>query len=319
MAIELPDLLAYRATYQSEGIEWPLKTVPQVKGGLLTQLPSSAGNKTGWPHNEQVDPELYREKAHWPKLTIVTPSYQQAEFLERTIRSVLLQNYPNLEYIIIDGGSTDGSVAVIQKYAPWLSFWESTRDHGQGHAINKGFSLASGNYYGWINSDDYYLSMAFCKVLSTFQQTRAAFVYGYALNFIEEEKRFGKPSIMEPLLDYFIRIPTLAQPACFWCKSIHQPVWEALHCALDYELWLRMVKGNKRKLIRQPLAVAVQHNEAKTHNPDVKAKWEQDHLLICDESAYGSVPTWNRIIFLYRLRSKIYKWFRLNENDWYNH
>jgi glycosyltransferase involved in cell wall biosynthesis len=311
MGIELPDLLSYRADYQSEGVDWPLKTISFQKEGLLSRLPHFAGNKTGWPWDEQVDPNIFGRRDEWPRLTIVTPSYNQADFLETTIRSVLLQNYPNLEYIIIDGGSTDGSADIIRKYTPWLSFWESKKDRGQGHAINKGFSLASGRYYAWINSDDHYLPGSFFKVTGQFHKTGAAFIYGYVSNFVKEKAQFDRPTTMAPLLDYFIRIPTLAQPACFWRSTIHQPIWEALHCSLDYELWLRLVKGNKRKIMKQPLAVAVIHEDAKTSDPKMKDKWEEDHLRICGESAHGSVNNWDKIMRLHRIRMKIYRWLRL--------
>jgi glycosyltransferase involved in cell wall biosynthesis len=94
--------------------------------------------------------------SRWPRISIVTPSLNQANYLEETIRSVLLQGYPNIEYIIIDGGSTDESVEIIKKYEKWLSFWISEPDKGQSHAINKGFSKASGEIYAYINSDDLY-------------------------------------------------------------------------------------------------------------------------------------------------------------------
>jgi glycosyltransferase involved in cell wall biosynthesis len=90
----------------------------------------------------------------WPRISIVTPSYNQAEFIEETIRSILLQGYPNLEYIVMDGGSTDESVHIIKKYERWFAYWVSECDRGQVHAINKGFSRASGVIYNWINSDD---------------------------------------------------------------------------------------------------------------------------------------------------------------------
>ncbi|WP_316759868.1 glycosyltransferase family 2 protein [Pedobacter aquatilis] len=271
--------------------------------GLLKLLPKVIC-KTGWPWIEETDPGSYATNITWPKLTIVTPSYNQGNFLEQTIRSVLLQNYPNLEYIIIDGGSTDNTTEILEKYSPWISYWQSEKDSGQGHAINLGFSIASGDYYAWINSDDYYLPNTFYNVVNCFVKTNPRFIYGYAYNYYTEESRYELVKQI-PLLDYFLRIPVLAQPSCFWKKSIHQPIWEELSCSIDYELWLRIIKGNSRKLLRQPLSVANIHKAAKTSDANMGKAWQKDHLLICGEEGHGEVKEWNKIIFLKRLYTSI--------------
>jgi glycosyltransferase involved in cell wall biosynthesis len=308
MPIDLPSLNHYRSSYLEKGVTYPLPVVVASNNGLLATIPPPPTGKKGWPWTEQTDPVNYNGKAAWPKLTIVTPSYNQGQFLEQTIRAVLLQNYPNLEYIIIDGGSTDNSKQIIEKYAPWLSYWQSEKDRGQGHAINLGFSLASGAYNAWINSDDYYTNGAFVKVIQQFIKTNARFVYGYTLNYIVEEHAFTKPHKVAPFVDYLIRFPSLAQPSCFWDAAIHQPIWESLHCSLDYELWLRIVKGNKRSLIKSPLSVTNVHPDAKTSDLKMKDYWHKDHLLICGEDAHGPVLNWDRLAIINRIRNKFYAW-----------
>lgn len=123
----------------------------------MIDFPTPPVDKRGWPWTNDLttgSPVMANGKT-WPKISIVTPSFNQGQFLEETIRSVLMQNYPNLEYIIIDGGSNDDSVKIIKKYEPWISYWVSEKDNGQAHAINKGLKLCTGEIFNWINSDDY--------------------------------------------------------------------------------------------------------------------------------------------------------------------
>ncbi|MCR8560187.1 glycosyltransferase [Mucilaginibacter sp. BJC16-A38] len=310
MNIPLPSLLQYKKQFSAKGLALPLTVVPAPKDGLLVHLPPPEGQKTGWAWTEETSPSVYGSRAAWPKITIVTPSYNQGQFIEQTIRSVLLQNYPNLEYIIIDGGSNDDTTNILKKYAPWLSYWQSARDRGQGHAINQGFSLATGDIYAWINSDDYYLKHVFFEIAETFLHKTVDFVYGYGLNYEPDNQKFELVKIM-PHLDYFIKMPTLIQPSTFWHAAIHQPIWEELQCALDFELWLRLLKGKKRILIKKPLSVATVHEAAKTFNPEMKEKWEEDHLKIWSERAHGKVYEWKKIVFLNRIRVKLYKLFKL--------
>jgi hypothetical protein len=153
-------LVRHKNNFVNKGLQLPLLTVRYLPAGLLQQLPEVIG-KMGWPWDIEVNSSVYRSHKKWPKITIVVPSYNQAKFLEEAIRSILLQNYPNLELIIMDGGSDDISRDILEKYSPWISYWQSEKDGGQGQAINMGFSIASGNYYGWLNSDDFYNKNAF--------------------------------------------------------------------------------------------------------------------------------------------------------------
>ncbi|HEX3383804.1 MAG TPA: glycosyltransferase, partial [Mucilaginibacter sp.] len=199
----LPDLKEYRRVFESKGVSYPLPIVPVATEGLLSKLPPCPDDQTGWPWTEQTDPAVYKGCTTWPKLTIVTPSYNQGQFIEQTIRSVLLQNYPNLEYIFIDGGSTDQTLEILKKYSSWISYWQSEKDQGQSQAINLGFSLASGHYYAWINSDDYYLENVFGRVIDVFLDTRSKFVYGFGYNYRVDTRKLELVKIM-PFRDFFI-------------------------------------------------------------------------------------------------------------------
>jgi len=119
-------------------------------------LPPPPPGTTGWPWTEESVPLplTMSDGQSWPRLSVITPSFNQGRFLEATLRSVLLQGYPNLEYFVLDGGSTDNSVEILQKYSPWLSYWVSEPDGGQSAAINRGLHMSSGLYTTWINSDD---------------------------------------------------------------------------------------------------------------------------------------------------------------------
>ena len=148
---------------------------------VLPALPPPPAGKTGWPWTEVGDPRSGvrgrrtedgpQTSETWPRLTVVTPSFNQGRFLEATIRSVLLQGYPNLEYMVIDGGSTDESVEVIRKYEPWLTYWVSEKDQGQAHAINKGMVRSTGEILAYLNSDDIYDEGALRRVGEHFVQT----------------------------------------------------------------------------------------------------------------------------------------------------
>jgi len=132
-------------------------------------LPSST--KQGWPWNKEIQdfPETMPDGSPWPKISIVTPSFNQAQYIEETIRSVLLQGYPNLEYIIIDGGSTDGSVEIIKRYEPWLTYWVSEPDYGQTYAIQKGMDITTGVLKNWLNSDDILLAGSLFSLAEAFK------------------------------------------------------------------------------------------------------------------------------------------------------
>ena len=138
----------------------------------LEELPPSPPGKTGWPWTQgsKTLGNAMPDGNSWPKISIVTPSFNQGKYIEETIRSVLLQGYPDIEYIVIDGGSMDASLDIIKKYERWLTYWVSEPDKGQSHAINKGFAKSSGEIYAYINSDDFYCPSAFGTVAPMFEK-----------------------------------------------------------------------------------------------------------------------------------------------------
>lgn len=137
----------------------------------LDDLPSPPRGKRGWPWSAASvqPPDTLLDGSSWPRISIVTPSFNQGQFIEETIRSVLLQGYPDLEYIIIDGGSTDGSVEIIRRYEKGLAYWSSEPDNGAAAGLNKGFRHATGEIFGYLNSDDFYLPGCLRGIAGEFQ------------------------------------------------------------------------------------------------------------------------------------------------------
>ncbi|MCI5140225.1 MAG: glycosyltransferase [Candidatus Electrothrix sp. ATG1] len=227
--------------------------------GLLSLLPEPANVKDGWPWTEGTVLS-WSANVDWPRVTVVTPSYNQGAYIEETIRSVLLQNYPNLEYIIIDGGSDDQTLSIIKKYEPWITHWVSERDGGQAEAINKGFANATGELFAWINSDDYYLPHALIQLVKALMQSRADFVHGDVWRADEHDAprpwRNGAAMDLKTTLEsLYIPIP---QQGAMWRRSLWKnvggldPQW---HCVLDRDFFIRAAL--KHKFHYEPSAVAV--------------------------------------------------------------
>ncbi len=182
-----------------------------------------------------------------PLVSIVTPSYNQGYFLEETILSVLSQDYPNLEYLIVDGGSTDDSAEVIQRYSNRLAWWVSEPDQGQTDAINKGFAHAQGEIFAWLNSDDTYLPGAISRAVNFLQANQhVAMVYADA-NLVDDHGapigRFpARQTDLNKLLRGSVHIPQ--QTTFFWSRYWKQvgPLDPTFQFAMDYDLWVRLAK-----------------------------------------------------------------------------
>jgi glycosyltransferase involved in cell wall biosynthesis len=252
-----------------------------MKCPTLKELPPPPEGKVGWPWTEESQqlPDKQPSGKPWPKVSIVTPSYNQADYIEETIRSMLLQGYPNLEYIIIDGKSSDHSVEIIKKYEPWLSYWVSESDRGQTHAVNKGFALCSGEILAWLNSDDTYEAGTLAAVAQKMSSdTSIDVLYGNVKITDEIGKVMAEvrsvPFNSQAFLYETVHI--VAQSAVFWRRKMLVEVGdvnEALHYAMDRELLIRFMEhGASFSFIRKILGTYRCHNQAKTSSDQSRAE-----------------------------------------------
>ncbi|MBD9361077.1 glycosyltransferase family 2 protein [Methylomonas fluvii] len=210
---------------------------------------------------------------YWPKISVITPSFNQGGFIEKTITSVLSQSYPNLEFIIVDGGSSDNTVEVIKKYENSLHYWVSEPDRGQSHAINKGMAIATGEILTWLNSDDIYLPGALHRFASAFQENpdigivvgegRIVDLQGKEIYYARPNAEINLTSLYGWLNDGDFLQPSSAFSRTAWYQS--GPIDESVHIALDVDLWLRMAKnGVIFKSVNELLSEALSHPNAKT-------------------------------------------------------
>jgi glycosyltransferase involved in cell wall biosynthesis len=228
------------------------------------------------------------------RVTVVTPSFNQAKFLERTIQSVLSQDYEDLEYIIIDGGSTDGSVEIIERYADRLAYWVSEPDTGQTEAINKGFAKASGEILAWLNSDDSYEPGAVSAAVSFLQiHPEIGLVYGDG-NFIDaDDQVIGKfPSRQTSYVQLRRGYVHVCQQAAFFRAELWRkvgPLDPSFYFAMDYDLWVRLAKLSGVQYIPELWANFRLHGDTKTVSEDDRCWPEMIRVHRRDGGSWVSV------------------------------
>ena len=204
-----------------------------------------------------------------PLVSIVTPSFNQAPFLEQTIRSVLDQDYPRVEYIVIDGGSMDGSQEIIRRYQDRLAYWASETDLGQTDAVNKGFGVARGDVFAWLNSDDTYLPGAIGEAVACLQDHREiGMVYGHAF-YIDENGGIlaPYPTGSTDLKGLRRGVTTIPQQAMFFRSKLWRmvgPLDPSFYYAMDYDLWVRIAEVSPIALYRRPWANFRIHGTSKS-------------------------------------------------------
>ena len=204
-----------------------------------------------------------------PKVSIITPSFNQARFLEQTICSVLEQDYPNIEYIVIDGGSSDGSLEIIQKYADRLAYWQSQKDKGQTDAINQGFARATGEILAWLNSDDILYPGAVSAAVRQLQDhPEVAMVYGDCHWINSEGKVIGNfpaaQTDLQKLRRGYVHIP---QQTAFFRTDLWRkvgPLDDSFYFAMDYDLWTRLASHSPLLYVPELWAAFRLHEGAKS-------------------------------------------------------
>lgn len=223
----------------------------------------------------------------WPGITIVTPSLNQGQYLEETLRSVLLQGYPNLEYIVIDGGSRDGSVALLERYAPWLHYWVSEPDRGQANAINKGLRRGTGVLQGYLNSDDILLPGALFHAAAAYRAARRR--ERLIVSFAGERAAEGEaPVTAQPagspsLASWMSGRDSLFQPATFWAAGLYRRCGgfdESFDFCFDKEFFLKAVflEGRYQAVRNVTVCRFRLHDASKTSRLDSVCECENARL-----------------------------------------
>jgi glycosyltransferase involved in cell wall biosynthesis len=251
----------------------------------LNDLPVPVSGLSGWPWTEESDRILDSPPngQEWPRITVITPSYNQARFIEETLRSVLLQGYPNLQYLVFDGGSTDGSVDIIKSYSSWIDYWISEPDSGQSAAINRGLKMGSGQLATWLNSDDLLCKNAMIRQMAAIQNSVQCvsdlhFIYVGRCLYIDTDgnatsSHRGRIHSLEDL----VRVETIwrsgghiVQPEVLFPRELALGVGGLNpdnHCTMDYELWGKLLLAGAEFCYTDiEFAMFRTHPEQKTQN-----------------------------------------------------
>ncbi len=261
--------------------------MPKNTAPTLKELPPPPSGKSGWPWTEEIQPLPKNTLAHTnlPLISIVTPSYNYGHFIEETIRSVLLQGYPNLEYIIIDGGSTDNTIEIIRKYENYLTYWVSEPDNGQTDAINKGYRYCHGQIFTWLNADDAYLSPYCLQEVSQLYNQGYNFIVGECIyenltqNQVNIDGFKGKstPTNFNQYLKFWLG-NFLPQPSVFLSKNLADkgfPLDLSLYFVMDYQFFLRVLSQKPKTIwVDQKWVKASLHGDNKTMLPPHQKKAE---------------------------------------------
>jgi glycosyltransferase involved in cell wall biosynthesis len=282
-----------------------------ISVAAAAELPLASESKTGWPWTfAQNKGWSTTDKASWPRISIVTPSFNQAEYIEEAIRSVLAQGYPNLEYVLMDGGSTDGTLHILRKYETHFAYFHSGPDGGQAAALAEGFRHCTGDILAWLNSDDRFLPGTFGRVADYFRHHRKVMFVNSDVNFVDGEGELlyrmyvARPV---PLFSRAFASQGAPQMGCFWRRQAYEKaggVDPSFNFCMDLDLFIRLWRtGRSRRLPGPPTADSRMHDQAKT------ARWQavadkENALIIARHSSW--------LLTLARPLLKLYRrlWFK---------
>lgn len=247
---------------------------------MLTHLPPPPSGKTGWPWTEESSPlpPVQPDGKPWPRISIVTPSFNQGQYIEETIRSILLQNYLNLEYIIFDGGSTDETINIIEKYNNHINYWVSEPDNGQSHAINRGFLRCTGEFVNWICSDDMLCKNALTNIATLLTTENEIIILGSGFRIDQNGKHIdyiesSKIADLNQLVDirnFWRRNNSILQQSTIYSTTSVKKAGllnEGNYYTMDFELWGRlMINGISIIRTEIPIGMFRWYSGQKTSN-----------------------------------------------------
>jgi glycosyltransferase involved in cell wall biosynthesis len=275
----------------------------------LSDLPMADSGAVGWPFTLATSPSFdVSGDFIWPRISIVTPSFNQGAYIEKTIRSVLLQGYPNIEYIIMDGGSTDDTLRIIRKYEHWLTFWVSEKDNGQSAAINKGFTKATGTIFGWLNSDDFFMPGALRNIAHYAAQNPHAGAFAGASQTVNVQGKIIRNDLPDDVTFYGIlqNHGKICQACCLFTRDMFREckgVDESLFIAMDLDLWLKIAQRAEIVKIKEHVATDLYHDQAKTVNKKFKIDCATERILVL--ARYDESLARKELAFLARFYQKV--------------